>query len=118
MNLAKVYNDNSIPFSQEFKGDKITIKAKGYIEMEYDEAMAFKSAPFNMEFDGMSQQKPESYKMIRVEGKPDSGNQVTAFKCMADGSLHPSLQALNEYVQKNHVEKQAAPEETIKKTRG
>lgn len=118
MSLAKVWNDNHLPFTQVFKGETISIPPKGFIEMEYEEAMSFKSKGFRMEFDGMGQQKPESFKMIRVEGRPAGENQVTAFKCHADGSLHPTREALNEYVQKNHVQKQAEPEEKIaKKTR-
>lgn len=118
MNLAKVWNDNTLPFEQMFKGEKVSIPAKSFIEMEFEEAMSFKSKGHRMEFDGMGQQKPESFKMIRVEGRPDTGNQVTAFKCHADGSLHATKESLNDYVQKNHVQKQVEPEEkTAKKTR-
>ncbi len=53
--------------------------------------------------------------MIRVDGKPQGDNQVTAFKCHADGSLHASKDALNSYVQANHANKIHEPEEKIAK---
>jgi len=119
MNTAKVWNDNHLPFKQKFKDDLIEIPAKGYIEMEYDEAVAFKSSPFPMKFDGMGQQKPESFKMIRVEGNPSVGNQTIAYKCQADGSLHPSPEALNAYVQEKFANRVHEPEEKVgKKAKG
>lgn len=99
MNLAKVWNDNHLDFVGSFKGEKVHIPAKSFIEMEYDEAISFKSYPHPMQFDGMGQQKPESFKMIRVEGKRDDGNVTVAYRCHADGSLHASPEALNAYVQ-------------------
>lgn len=96
-NKVKVWNDNEHLFAQDFKGDKIVIPAKGYIEMEWDEAIAFKSYPHPMKFDGMGQQLPESFKMIRVEGKPSTSNQVVAFKSHKDGSIHATKAALEAY---------------------
>lgn len=115
MNVAKVWNDNELPFEQDFKGTKVKIPAKSFIEMEYDEAISFKSYPAPMRFDGMGQQTKDSYKMIRVEGTPGANNQVTAFKCHADGSLHPSQEALNAYVQNNHAEKVEVSDENPKR---
>lgn len=114
-NLAKVWNDNHLPFSQVFKGDKVTIPANSCIEMEYDEAVSFKSYPFPMAFDGMGQQDPKSFKKIRVEGRPNVETQVMAFKCHADGSLHASKDALNSYVQERFSDKIHEPEEKIGK---
>lgn len=99
MSLVKVWNDNSHDFEGKFKDQVIKIPARGFIEMEYDEAHSFKSAPHPMQFDGMGQQRPESYKMIRVEGARPQDNTVLAFRCHMDGSLHPSAEALNAYVQ-------------------
>jgi hypothetical protein len=94
---VKVWNDNVHPFTQDYKGDKVTIPAKGFVEMEWDEAISFKSYPANMEFDGMGQQKPESFKMIRVEGKPSTTNQVVAYKSHKDGKIFGSRAELEAY---------------------
>lgn len=114
MGLAKVWNDNDLPFEQKFKGEVIKIPARSYIEMPYEEAISFKSYPYPMKKDGMGQQTKESYKMIRIEGKREEANVVTAFRCHADGSLHPTQDALNSYVQQNHKETQVEPTEKKK----
>lgn len=114
-NMAKVWNDNELPFEQDFKGTKVKIPARSFIEMEYDEAVSFKSYPSPMRFDGMGQQTKDSYKMIRVEGSPQADHKVLAFKCHADGSLHASQDALNEYVQRNHADKVDVSEENPKR---
>lgn len=64
---VRVWNDNTYPFSQEFKGEKITIGPRQFKVMEYYEAMEFKSAFSPIERDGDGQALPRSYKMIRVE---------------------------------------------------
>ena len=101
MGLVKVYNDNVHPFTQKFKGEVITVPAKSFIEMELEEAVAFKSYPSPMKFDGMGQQDPKSYKMLRVEGSDVAkavGERVQAYRCHQDGSLHPTKEALEAHV--------------------
>lgn len=69
MPKVKVWNDNVHPYSEVYKGDPISIPAGGCIEMEYDEAIQFRGtfkAPIKDE-DGKD--KPEGYKMIRVDGQ-------------------------------------------------
>lgn len=97
MALVKVWNDNDVDFTQLYKDNRITIPAKGFIEMEWDEAISFKSYPHAMAFDGMGQQLKSSFKMIRVEGKPTQADQVVMFRCHKDGSLHASKEALTKY---------------------
>ena len=97
MKLVKVWNDNIYPFKQDYKGEIIEIPAKGYIEMIWDEAIAFKSYPSPMAFDGMGQQDPKSFKMIRVEGTRDDGEAIVAFRSHKDGSLHATRSALEAY---------------------
>lgn len=97
MSLVKVWNDNDLDFRQDYKGNVVFIPAKGFIEMDWDEAIAFKSYPYPMQFDGMGQQLKSSFKMIRVEGKRDTSTQVVMFRCHKDGSLHASKEALTAY---------------------
>lgn len=97
MNIAKVWNDNHLPFKQTWKDQDIFIPAKSFIEMEYSEAHAFKSYSYPMEKDGMGQQLPSSYKMIRVEGSPNNDGAVVAYKSQVDGSIHLTKEALAEY---------------------
>lgn len=94
MNVAKVWNDNELPFSQKWKDENVFIPAKSFIEMEYDDAIAFKSYPYPMMKDGMGQQTKESYKMIRVEGSYNGNQSITAFRSHVDGSIHLTKEAL------------------------
>lgn len=63
----RVYNDNTYPYEEMFKGDKIKIPAKGSIIMPEDDAVMFKGtfSPPVRNADG--QALPESYKKIRIE---------------------------------------------------
>ena len=99
MNFAKVWNDNTVAFTQEFKGETITIPAQSFIEMDYSEAVSFKSYPAPMVFDGMGQQTRESLKMLRVEPPANlvGANTVVAYRCHKDGSLHGSKEELAKY---------------------
>lgn len=116
MNTVKVWNDNSHVFTQKFKGDTVTIPAKSFIEMDYAEAVSFRGKPSPMFKDGMGQQDPKSFKMIRIEGAPKFDQKVTAFKSHFDGSLHPTQDALEKY-EESFSDKLAAPSEgeTVKK---
>lgn len=99
MKKVKVWNDNIHPFEQNFKGEKIRIEANSFIEMHWDDAVSFRSKPFPMKFNGMNQQDPTSFKMIRIEGTPVIAEEkVVAYRCQKDGSLHPSKEALEAYI--------------------
>lgn len=65
---VKVWNLNSIPHVEEFKGNKIRIEPQSFIEMEYYEAYEFKGKYFPMIMDQDGKPKvPESYKKIHIE---------------------------------------------------
>lgn len=91
---VKVWNDNVHPFSQKFKGQEILIPAKNFIEMDYSAAQQFLGKPSPIKRDGMGQQDPVSYKMLRIEGTPKFENKVNAYKSHVDGSLHLTQEAL------------------------
>lgn len=64
---VKVWNDNVHPYSEDFRGKKISIPAKGFIEMEYDEANLFRGTFSPVIRDADGNDMAEGYKMIRVE---------------------------------------------------
>lgn len=113
MSQVKVWNDNVHPFSQKFKGEIINIPAKSFIEMDWDDAMQFKSKGSPMAFDGMNNQKPESYKMLRIEGRPSLEDRVIMYKCHLDGSIHATKDALEAHV-KSLSSEVFADEEVVK----
>ena len=113
MALAKVWNDNVHPFSQKFNGELITIPPKGYVEMDFYDAHSFKSKGSPMAKDGMGQQDPKSFKMLRVEGKLSPEDKVIAYKSHVDGSLHASKEALEDYEKQFDHMKVATTEERV-----
>lgn len=68
---VKVWNDNHYDFSQKFKGHKITVPAKKFVEMEYEEAIEFKGA-FSSMPPPDDPDPARYYKMIRIE-MPEGG---------------------------------------------
>jgi hypothetical protein len=68
---VQVVNDNVHPYSEEFKGQKITIEPKGHIEMERDDAVLFLGT-FNSiirTVDGNPD--PISYKKLKIVEIPE-----------------------------------------------
>lgn len=68
MARVKVWNDNVHPHTEMFKGEKIHIEAKQFIEMDYEEANEFKGQFTGMRLLGDDTPDPRGYKMIRIEG--------------------------------------------------
>jgi hypothetical protein len=95
---VKVWNDNTHDFTQNFKGETKHIKAGSYIEMDYWEAKSFLGKISPVVVDAAGKPKPESYKKLRIEGKPQAFETVQAFMCHADGTLHKSQAALEEHI--------------------
>jgi hypothetical protein len=65
---VKVWNENVHEFKQEFRGEKWTIPAKGFVEMEDDYAHNFLCSYSPIEVDADGAQKPQSFKRLRIEG--------------------------------------------------
>lgn len=120
MSKVKVYNDNMFDFKQKFRDEFIAIKAGGFVEMDYEDAVTFLGKPHGMKFDGHGHQKPESYKMLRIDGKQiQEDTKVTAFMCHKDGSLHATKELLDKHVNENFLDSLEDQElaETRKKTK-
>jgi hypothetical protein len=65
--LVKVWNDNIYPHTERFKGEEITIPAKGYVEMDFIDAVDFQGQFTSMKKTGTGGDDPRGFKMIRVE---------------------------------------------------
>jgi len=70
MALVKVWNDNVHDHKEKFKDQEIVIKAGGFVEMEYEDAIDFRGAYTPILLDGEGNHDPRGFKMIRVE-QPD-----------------------------------------------
>lgn len=105
-NMVKVWNDNKLPFKQEFKDALIEIPAGKFIEMQWDEAIEFKSLYYPPAFRGDGTQKPESYKMIRIDGKPPhlAGEQVSERVCGSCGDKFANDHDLDAHIDRHHLD--------------
>jgi hypothetical protein len=116
MALVKVWNDNVHPYREEFRDQKIYIPAKGYIEMQLDEAQLFKGsfAPVPVDADGNP--TPEGFKMIRIEqiAEGASAPEVKATVCMACAKDCASVKALQDHIFADHKDIAVVDEEAEK----
>lgn len=91
---VKVWNDNIHDFTDpNFKGQQIVVKAKGFIEMDYEEAVEFRGKFASMPpEDCLESEVPKYFKMIRVE-QPRGGVVpiVTEYVCQLTGKKFGNL---------------------------
>lgn len=90
---ARVWNDNVHPHIEMFKEKRIEIAAGGFIEMDYEEAIEFKSSFTVPVTDGEKNPIPMHFKKIRVEtgGAPAT---VLPLICHATGKIASSPEEL------------------------
>lgn len=106
--LVRVHNDNVYPYTEKYRGNVISIPAKSYIEMDSNDASDFLGTnPGTAEVDANGIQKPQTYKMLRVERIANQKTQASAkeFKCMVDGATFPTQELLDAYILEFHSEK-------------
>lgn len=115
--LVRVYNDNTYPFTQVFKGDRIHIPAKKFIEMEDDEAVMFRGTYSPILVDGANNHLPESYKMIRIVYPKDYVNDkpTDKFKCQACGKEFDTPEILDEHTFSLHLDSMSDKDEKEKR---
>jgi len=94
---VKVFNDNVHDFKQNFRGEAIYIPAKGFVEMDQDDAHTFQSQYYPPEVDAGGAQKPESFKMLRVEGGNTTPT-LDPWTCQACGYKGISKKDLSDHV--------------------
>ncbi len=72
MALVKVRNNNIISFDVTWRGDKVSIPAGGFVEMDWEDANVFVKTPFkSMVKDGMGNDLPEGMQKLRIEREGD-----------------------------------------------
>jgi hypothetical protein len=103
---VKVVNDNVHPYKERFRDQTIYIAPRSYVEMEHGEAHLFLGTmPPNIELDGNGIQKPQSYKMLRIEPMGGAATTPTpVYKCMIDGREFATQAELDEYIEENHAD--------------
>lgn len=123
---AKVWNDNTCEWTEMFKGEKVTIPAGKYIEMEFYDAHEFKGQYSPIKIKPDDTQDPKSFKMIRVvkvtqeDGELDDSKQV--FPCNLCKKVFTTEAALIAHSAKEHADQMivdpSAEEEVPKRKPG
>ena len=104
---AKVWNDSDHDWSEVFKGEKLHIPARKFIEMEFYDAHEFKSqySPIKIKADDTQDEK--SYKRIRVEKVAQEDGEVDrqeVFPCNLCKKVFNSEEALIKHSAKEHAD--------------
>lgn len=84
---VKVWNKNTLPHIETFKGDKIEIPAGGSIEMDWEDAIEFKGQFFPMVINADGTHNPKGFKKIFVERPPQAPVHDLSLVNHADGSV-------------------------------
>ena len=125
MPQIRIWNDNTLPYSEKFMDRDIKILPGKFIDMDADEAIRFLGTYRAPELDGMGQQKPESYKNLRKEiieplfddgtgsqlNKPSQGE----FKCLVCGKQCVDEEHLDGHMNANHLNEMADKDEQKKR---
>lgn len=114
MGLSRVYNDNSYPFRQEYKGKMIEIAPKDFVEMEREEAVIFKGLFYPPQYDASDVQKPESYKKLRVVHDAEIEQEAKP-ACMICGEKFEDDKELNGHMKKEHSDAEPIKDEQAEK---
>lgn len=123
---VKVWNDNSVIWTESFKGEKITIPAKSFVEMDFYEAHEFKGQFSPVKLKGDGTQDPTTFKMIRVEmptketaDGDDDGQEI--FQCNMCRKIFTTDAALTKHSESQHADHivvDADAEKLVAKKRG
>lgn len=113
LGTGKVYNRNKYALNDEFKGTPINLQPGEYVEMDYWDYEEFKGEiPTSIKsrsdmYDGSGNQRPQSFKILEYVG-PIPGEEASSssedFNCHACGGSFPSAKALDEHVDKWHLD--------------
>lgn len=116
--MAKIWNDNFLPFSQDFEDEKITIQPNHFVVMDQEKGLQFVSKYYPITVDAAGMQKPESYKKLRLElfekGQKEA-TEVNALKCNACGFYGTDKKDLDGHITEKHLYQLADSEERKKR---
>ena len=110
MKIVEVHNLNVHPYKETFKGREVLIPAKGFVKMDYEQAIQFKGTMNAVERDGDGNVLPISYKMLRIVQDGASKKEIdelnkkaTASKCQACGFVGADKQELHIHIKEEHA---------------
>lgn len=116
---VKLWNDNFLPFEQEFEDSVIKIPAGRFIVMDKEKAIKFRGTYYPIELDAGNRQLPKSYKKLRIE-EIEKGEEIkiNKNKCQACGFNALSEKDLDEHINENHIHEMLDKKEREKRLSG
>lgn len=113
---VRVYNDNSYPYKEMYKGELIDIPAGKYVEMEFEDAVDFKGTYVPIKVDGGGTPLKQSYKKIRIVKPADFKNESPEFfLCQSCGEKFTSQSELDSHIDSKHLNQMADEDEKEKR---
>jgi hypothetical protein len=112
--IVKIWNRKTTDHVERYKDDIIRIPAGKYVEMDREDAIQFCGQYYPPKFDGNKVQKPESFKMLEIEGKYGPARPIQVqnnHKCMACGHVCLSARELSAHTEEHHADQFAKDDE-------
>lgn len=113
MSEVAVFNDNTYPYKEDFRGRVIEIPAKGHVKMEKDEANIFLGTMNQPVLDADGNHTPMGYKMLRVIKGEIPVEQVVEIRCNACGLTFMRQDELDKHILSTHMHELEDKEEAI-----
>jgi len=103
--MARVWNLDTQPYTEEYRGQTITIEPEKFIVMDPNEAALFLKAFTPVIKDGRGQYiNPKKLRMeLYTDKTASSPKRESKFQCMVDGEIFPTQRAYDEHVLKKHM---------------
>jgi uncharacterized C2H2 Zn-finger protein len=119
MAMAKVWNKNFLPFTQEFEGKDVHIEPNHYVVMDHEKGRMFAAKYFPIKKDAGGRQTPDSYKMIEVEviGSKEDLEKVNKLRCQACTFVGADKKDLDTHITERHIHLMVDKDERDKRTK-
>jgi len=111
MSMVRVYNDNIYEHREKFRGETIIIPAGGFVEMDREDAVLFKSQFTPIIRNKGGQDDPRGFKKLRIDYDPSkagavldvAGQDEQERTCQACGFVAKTKAGLAAHMRANHL---------------
>jgi hypothetical protein len=105
ISTVKVWNDNYLPYQEDFEDKSLRIEANRFILMDHEKAIKFLGTISAYSTDAGGVQKPETYKKLRIE-RLESTKQLgdlQKHKCQACMFIGKDAKDLDDHITEYHA---------------
>jgi hypothetical protein len=106
INTVKVWNDNYLPYRENFEDQDVRIEANRFVLMDREKAVKFLGTYAPVEKDAGGTQKPESFKKLRIEllGSTQELGQIKKTSCQACSFVGTDAKDLDKHINEFHLD--------------